>query len=83
MKNKTTAYILWLFLGLFGGHQFYLGKIGKGVLYFFTFGLFFIGWFIDLFTLGGQVDQVNTKEELSQLRATTGALAASALANQR
>ncbi len=60
MKSKTTAYLLWFFLGFFGVHKFYLGKIGIGVLYFFTFGLFGIGVLIDLFTLGNQVDSVNT-----------------------
>ena len=60
MKSKTTAYILWFFLGSIGAHKFYLGKVGIGVLYFFTLGIFGIGLFIDLFTLGGQVDSVNT-----------------------
>lgn len=48
-KNKWTAFWLWLFLGFVGGHKFYDGKIGTGILYIFTFGLFGIGWFIDLF----------------------------------
>jgi TM2 domain-containing membrane protein YozV len=26
MKSKMTAYLLWLFLGLWGGHKFYLKK---------------------------------------------------------
>jgi TM2 domain-containing membrane protein YozV len=56
MKSKTTAYVLWFFFGLLGIHKFYLNKTGMGILYFFTCGLFFIGWFIDLFTLGSQVD---------------------------
>ena len=59
MKSKGTAYLLLIFLGAFGAHCFYLGKIGKGILYLFTFGLFGIGWFVDLFTLGGQVDTYN------------------------
>lgn len=59
MKSKTTAYLLWFFLGLLGVHKFYLNKTGMGILYFFTCGLFFIGWFIDLFTLGSQVDVYN------------------------
>ena len=49
-KDRTTSIILCL-LGLigFGGlHCFYHGKILKGVLYFFTFGLFGIGTLIDL-----------------------------------
>lgn len=59
MKQKGTAYILWIFLGLLGFHKFYLGKIGWGILYLFTLGIFGIGWLIDLFTLGNQVDVYN------------------------
>ena len=40
-----------LFLGWMGVHKFYLGKIGMGVLYFFTFGVFGIGWAIALVLL--------------------------------
>lgn len=49
-KSKKTALILCClgFLGLGGLHQFYVGKIGKGILYFLTVGLFFIGTVIDL-----------------------------------
>ena len=59
MKSKTTAYLLWFFLGVFGVHKFYLGKIGMGILYLFTAGFFGIGLLIDLFTLGGEVDAYN------------------------
>ena len=59
MKSKLIAYLLWFFLGVFGVHRFYLGKVGSGILYLFTLGVFGIGWFIDLFTLGGQVDTKN------------------------
>lgn len=59
MKSKGIAYLLWFFLGFLGVHKFYLGKIGVGILYLFTFGLFGIGLLIDLFTLGGQVDTYN------------------------
>lgn len=59
MKSKGTAYLLWFFLGGLGVHKFYLGKFGMGILYLFTFGIFGIGWLIDLFTLGSQVDNYN------------------------
>lgn len=48
-KNKWVCLALWWFLGLVGGHKFYEGKIGTGLLYMFTVGGFVIGWFIDLF----------------------------------
>ena len=47
-KNKSTAFWLCLFFGLFGAHRFYVGKVGTGVFYFFTFGGFYIGWIVDL-----------------------------------
>jgi len=33
MKNKTTAAILAFFLGGLGGHRFYLGQVGLGIVY--------------------------------------------------
>lgn len=50
-KNKWVALVLCTFLGLFGGHKFYEGKVGMGILYFFTCGLFFIGVFVDFITI--------------------------------
>lgn len=51
MKNKNTALILCILLGWLGVHKFYLGRSGMGVLYFFTGGLFWIGWIIDIIYL--------------------------------
>ncbi len=50
-KDKWTALALCFFLGWFGAHKYYEGKIGMGILYTLTCGLFFIGWIIDLFVL--------------------------------
>lgn len=50
-KSKWVCLALWWFLGLVGGHKFYDGKIGSGLLYMFTGGLFVIGWIIDLFAI--------------------------------
>jgi TM2 domain-containing membrane protein YozV len=47
---KSIGYILWLF-GFTGSHRFYYGKPISGIIYFFTFGLFMIGWLIDLFLI--------------------------------
>ncbi|HUU77062.1 MAG TPA: NINE protein [candidate division Zixibacteria bacterium] len=46
--SRMVAFLLCLFLGVFGAHRFYVGKAGSGVLYLCTYGLFYIGWFIDL-----------------------------------
>lgn len=47
-KSKTVALLLCIFLGYLGVHQFYVGKVGLGLVYLFTFGLFGIGWMIDI-----------------------------------
>lgn len=46
-----TELLLCLFLGGFGVHKFYRGKIGMGLVYLFTGGLFGIGWLIDVISL--------------------------------
>lgn len=51
MRNKWVALALCFFLGGFGAHKFYEGKVGMGILYLCTVGLFGIGWFIDLIRL--------------------------------
>lgn len=58
-KRTWIAYILWFFLGFWGVHKFYLGRIGWGILYFFTGGLFFVGWLIDMMTIPSQVRRAN------------------------
>ncbi|MGB5328677.1 MAG: TM2 domain-containing protein [Gammaproteobacteria bacterium] len=50
--SKLIGYILWIF-GFIGAHRFYFGRPISGTLYFFTLGLFFIGWIVDLFLIPG------------------------------
>ena len=49
--DKWVALLLCIFLGFFGGHKFYEGKGGMGVLYIFTGGLFCIGIIVDLISI--------------------------------
>ena len=46
-KKKNTALILSIF-GMFGIHRFYVGKVGSGIIYLFTGGIFFFGWIYDM-----------------------------------
>ena len=47
--GETLLYTFSFVLGLSGGHRFYLGQIGMGMLYLLTFGLCGFGNIIDLF----------------------------------
>ena len=53
-KNKWVSIILCVLLGYVGGHKFYEGKIGMGIVYLFTGGLFLIGVIIDFIALLGK-----------------------------
>jgi TM2 domain-containing membrane protein YozV len=46
----VVGYLCWL-LGFLGMHRFYYGKPITGTIWFFTGGLFLIGWIIDLFLI--------------------------------
>lgn len=50
--TPLIGYLLWLF-GFTGAHRFYYGKPISGTIYFFTLGLFLIGWLFDLILIPG------------------------------
>jgi TM2 domain-containing membrane protein YozV len=50
--SKTIGYLLWIF-GFMGAHRFYYGRPVTGTLWFFTLGLLFVGWIVDLFLIPG------------------------------
>ena len=58
--SKAIGYLLWIF-GFTGAHRFYYGKPVTGTLWFLTFGLFGIGWLIDLFLIPGMDRQADLR----------------------
>lgn len=62
--DYTIAWALLTFLGVFGIHRFYMGKWITGLVYLVTGGLFFLGWLYDLWTLNGQISEINNRDRL-------------------
>ena len=57
---KSIGYILWIF-GFTGSHRFYYGKPISGTIWFFTLGLFLIGWIIDFFLIPSMDRQADVR----------------------
>jgi TM2 domain-containing membrane protein YozV len=47
-KSKITTLILCILLGTLGVHRFYVGKVGTGIVWLLTLGIFGIGVLIDI-----------------------------------
>ena len=76
-KDSTAAWLLWFFLGYFGGHQFYLGNTKRGVIYLVTtlvslllsvvfigligFVVMFVFWIIDATQMSAKLQEVNSR----------------------
>ncbi|MBA6414115.1 TM2 domain-containing protein [Parahaliea sp. F7430] len=60
--DYDLAWILLTFLGVFGIHRLYMGKIFTGILYLLTLGLFGIGILYDFLTLNGQISERNYQQ---------------------
>ncbi len=60
-KSKIVTLLLCIFLVYFGVHRFYTGKIGTGILYLLTGGIFYIGWIVDIIKIatGSYRDSMN------------------------
>ena len=57
--DYSIGWILLTFLGLFGIHRFYMGKIITGIIYLISGGIFGIGWIYDFWTLNSQISEIN------------------------
>ena len=69
--DYNVAWLLLVFLGVFGLHRMYMNKWFSGVLYLLTGGFFLVGWLYDLWTLNDQVHEIN----LQSRRATAAVMA--------
>jgi TM2 domain-containing membrane protein YozV len=74
-KSIVVAYLLWFFLGTFGVHRFYLGRIGSGVamavisvlswitvvvaIGFVGLALIGIWWLVDALLIPGITERAN------------------------
>ncbi|XP_038058320.1 uncharacterized protein LOC119729705 [Patiria miniata] len=63
LRERTLfeAYMMWFPMGLFGWHQFYLGRTGFGVIYVCSVGLGSIGWLTDIFRMPSLVREANDR----------------------
>jgi TM2 domain-containing membrane protein YozV len=64
--SVLIGYLLWIF-GFMGAHRFYYGKQISGVIWFFTLGLFFIGWIIDLLLIPGMAREADRRFDSGEI----------------
>lgn len=55
-----TGLLLAIFLGWAGGYRFYKKQTVLGILYLLTFGLFGIGWLVDIYQAIRAMMKINT-----------------------
>jgi hypothetical protein len=61
-KDLRLAWALWLVAGLLGGHRFYAGKVGTGLLMLATGGGGGVWWLIDAFFVKRTVEARNREQ---------------------
>ncbi|MBM9537192.1 NINE protein [Desulfobulbus alkaliphilus] len=57
--DYNLAWLLLVFLGFFGVHRLYMGKIWSGIFYLLTFGVLGLGYVYDMWTLNDQITLIN------------------------
>lgn len=50
-KSRKIALLLCVFLGVFGTHNFYVGRYGRGIFFLLTGGGFIVGWLFDIMNI--------------------------------
>jgi TM2 domain-containing membrane protein YozV len=69
-KSPVVTWLLWLFLGAFGAHRFYLGQKGRGIaMIIATILIVGIFWALfDAFAIPGALRRANEDIELEVLQ---------------
>jgi TM2 domain-containing membrane protein YozV len=63
--DYSAAWVLLTFLGIFGIHRFYMGKLLTGIVFLLTGGLLGVGILYDLWTLNGQISEINQRQQMA------------------
>ncbi len=68
-KSRLVTLALCAWVGMFGGHRFYVGKTGTAIVWLLTFGVFGIGIFVDFILIAlGKFYDCNGKQVLVWMR---------------
>ncbi len=62
-KSPLITWLLWLFVGVFGGHRYYLGNVGQGIAMTLTLGGLGIWKLIDAFFIPGALRKNEAEAE--------------------
>lgn len=77
-KSVAATWLLWLFLGEFGAHRFYLGRVGTGIAMLLTLGGLLIWALVDAFLIPGMLRankrevEVEVLQEIAAMRERKG-----------
>ena len=64
-KSFIATLLLCVFFGFLGIHRFYVGKIGTGLIWLFTGGLFGIGYITDIVLITAQTFEDASFKQIS------------------
>ena len=64
-KSFIATLLLCVFFGFLGIHRFYVGKIGTGLIWLFTGGLFGIGYITDIVLVTAQTFEDASFKQIS------------------
>lgn len=78
-RSRLVTWLLWVSMGIIGGHRYYLGHNTQGLLMTLTLGGLGIWAIINLFSLNRWVDEYNASVEseiIEQIKAARDAAVA-------